>query len=159
MIQLYRILNLLKEEPEMMPFIWLGIIIVASVVEMATTQLVSIWFAVGGIGALIACELGVPLPLQILIFLFITALTLAVTRPFVKKMFTVKKTNTNADRYLGKVAIVTVEINNTLGTGQVNVLGSIWTARSADGAVLPVGQRVLVEAIDGVKLIVRLKTD
>ncbi|HEX3017201.1 MAG TPA: NfeD family protein [Caproicibacter sp.] len=143
----------------MMPFIWLGIIIVSAVVEMATTQLVSIWFSVGGIGALIACELNAPFPLQILIFLFITALMLAVTRPFVRKALVVKKTNTNADRYLGKIAIVTVEINNTVGTGQVNVLGSIWTARSADGATIPVGQRVLVEAIDGVKLIVRLKTD
>lgn len=143
----------------MMPYIWLGIIIVAAVVEMATTQLVSIWFAAGGVGALIAYACGAPLLLQILIFIFITAITLAVTRPFVKRMLTVKKTSTNADRYVGKIAIVTVEINNTIGTGQVNVLGSIWTARSVDGAVIPVGQRVLVETIDGVKLIVRLKTD
>lgn len=140
----------------MMPFIWLAIIILAAIVEMATTQLVSIWFAVGGIGSLIACEAGAPLAIQIMIFILLTAVTLVVTRPFVKKTLTMKKTNTNADRYIGKIAVVTVEINNTLGTGQVNALGSIWTARSADGGVIPVGHRVQVETIDGVKLIVRL---
>lgn len=146
-------------KPEMMLYLWLGVIIVASVVEMATTQLVSIWFAVGGIGALIACALGAPALLQVVVFLFLAGVTLAFTRPFVRKKLTVKKTNTNADRYLGKTAVVTAEINNTLGTGQVDVLGSVWTARSADGAVIPAGRRVVVETIDGVKLIVRLKTD
>ncbi len=84
---------------------------------------------------------------------------LAVTRPVVKQKLTVKKTSTNADRYIGKIAVVTVGINNTLETGQVNVLGSIWTARSADGSEIPAGSRVVVESISGVKLIVRPKTD
>lgn len=143
----------------MMPFIWLGVIIVTAVVEMATPQLVSIWFAVGGVGALIACLLGASLAVQILVFAAIAVVALASVRPVAKRLLTVKKTSTNADRYIGKIAIVTVEVNNTLGTGQANVLGSIWTARSSDGAVIPVGQRVLVQAIDGVKLIVQQKAD
>lgn len=143
----------------MMPYLWLGIIIVAVLLEMGTTQLISIWFAAGGAGALIACLLGASTLVQILVFFVITGITLAFTRPLAKRALSVKKTNTNADRYLGKIAIVTVEINNTLGTGQVNALGSIWTARSADGSVIPVGQRTLVESIDGVKLIVRIKND
>lgn len=131
--------------------------VIAAVLEAATAQLVSIWFVVGGIGGLIASLLGAELPVQILVFALVAAVTLMVTRPFVKKILDVKITGTNADRYLGKIAVVTVEINNTLGTGQVNVLGSIWTARSSDGAVLPVGARVVVESIDGVKLIVHPK--
>jgi membrane protein implicated in regulation of membrane protease activity len=140
-------------------YIWLGVIILAALAEMATTQLVSIWFAAGGIGALIACAAGASLPLQIAIFVLITAVTLAFTRPLVKKALTVRKTSTNADRYIGRVAVVTVEINNTLGTGQANVLGSIWTARSADGSIIPVGQHALVEEIEGVKLIVRAQNN
>ncbi len=142
----------------MMPYIWLGIIVIAVLLEMGTTQLISIWFAAGAIGGLIASLLGSSFLVQILVFALITGITLAFTRPFVRSTLAIKKTNTNADRYLGKIAVVTVEINNTLGTGQVNVLGSIWTARSADGSVIPTGQRVLVESIDGVKLIVRIKT-
>lgn len=143
----------------MMPFIWLGIIVVAVLLELGTTQLISVWFAAGAVGGLIACLLGAQFLVQILIFVLITGITLAFTRPFVRSALDVKKTNTNADRYLGKIAVVTVEINNTLGTGQANVLGSIWTARSSDGAIIPIGQRVLVESIDGVKLIVRVKND
>lgn len=143
----------------MMPYIWLGIIVIAVLFELGTTQLVSIWFAAGALGGLIACLLAAPFLVQILVFVMITGITLAFTRPFVRRALNVQKTNTNADRYLGKIAVVTVEINNTLGTGQVNVLGSIWTARSSDGSVIPVGQRTLVESIDGVKLIVRIKND
>ena len=143
----------------MMPYLWLAVILLAAVVEMATVQLVSVWFAVGSIAALIACLAGAPLIVQILIFGIVSVATLAAMRPLAMKKLAVKKTSTNADRYLGKVAVVISEIDNTLGTGQANVLGSIWTARSADGSVIPAGRRVVVEAIDGVKLIVREKTD
>ena len=144
---------------DMMPYVWLAVILLAAVIEMATVQLVSVWFAVGSIAALIACLAGAPLIVQIVVFGVVSAATLAAMRPLAVKKLAVKKTSTNADRYLGKVAIVTAEINNTIGAGQANVLGSIWTARSADGAVIPVGRRVMVESIDGVKLIVREKAD
>ncbi|QNK40908.1 NfeD family protein [Caproicibacter fermentans] len=142
-----------------MPFIWIAVMVLAAVLEASTAQLVSIWFVVGGIGGLIASLVGASVSVQVLIFALVSAVTLIATRPFVKKVLDFKTTGTNADRYLGKIAVVTVEINNTLGVGQVNVLGSIWTARSSDGSVIPVGSRVSVESIDGVKLIVRLKTD
>lgn len=140
-------------------FFWLAVVIVAGILESMTAQLVSIWFAVGGVGALVACLAEASLPVQIIVFVLVTAASLAATRPLVKRLTRVQKTSTNADRYIGKIAVVTVEINNTLGQGQVNVLGSIWTARSADGSVIPAGQRVLVQAIDGVKLIVQIKND
>ena len=50
--------------------------------------------------------------------------------------------------------MVTDAIDNSLAKGQVKVLGSVWTARSADGSAIAEGARVRVEAIDGVKLIV-----
>lgn len=142
-----------------MPFVWIAVMVAAAILEASTAQLVSIWFVVGGAGGLIASLFGAPQPVQTLVFALVTAATLVATRPFVKKVLDFKTTGTNADRYLGKIAVVTVEINNTLGTGQVNVLGSIWTARSLDGSVISVGTRVFVESIDGVKLIVRPKTD
>lgn len=143
----------------MMPYLWLAIVVLAILFEMGTTQLISIWFAAGGVGALVACLVGASPMVQVFVFILITGLTLAFTRPFAQKALGVKKTSTNADRYIGKIAVVTVEINNTLGTGQVNALGSVWTARSSDGSVIPVGRRTLVESIDGVKLIVREKND
>lgn len=149
----------MKGESTMMIYVWLGVIIVASIVEMATTQLVSIWFALGGAGALIACLLGGSIPLQITAFIIVTLLTLILIRPFSKRALSVKKTSTNADRYVGKTAIVTKEIDNARGTGRVTVLENSWMARSADGSVIPAGKLVFVESIEGVKLIVHLKNN
>ncbi|HCR43875.1 MAG TPA: NfeD family protein [Ruminococcaceae bacterium] len=137
-----------------MPYCWLAVIIIATLIEIFTAQLVSVWFAVGGTAALAAALLNAGFNAQLLIFALVSAVTLAATRPVVKKHLTVKKTSTNADRYIGRDGIVTVDINNAAASGQVNVLGSVWTARSADGSVIIKGQHVKVESIQGVKLIV-----
>ena len=139
-----------------MPYIWLAIIVVAAVVEGTTAQLVSIWFVVGGVGALIANLCGAEIWLQSLIFIVVTGLTLIFARPIVKRLMNFKKEDTNAGRYIGKEGLVITEINNILGEGQVKVLGSIWAARSADSSVIKIGENVLIQSIQGVKLIVEI---
>ena len=51
--------------------------------------------------------------------------------------------------------VVVEEINNLEGKGQVHVNGIVWSARSSDGSVFKKDERVTVEKIDGVKLIVK----
>ena len=142
-----------------LPYFWLAVVIIAAVVEGLTAQLVSIWFVAGGVGALIANLCGAGLWVQTLVFVAVTALTLMITRPLVRKLMNFKKEETNADRYVGKKGIVIAEINNTLGVGQVNVLGSIWTARSEDDSVIKIGEHVLIKSIQGVKLIVSVHNE
>ncbi len=137
------------------PYVWLAVVVIMAIAEGMTAQLVSIWFVVGGVAALIASVCSAPIWLQVVLFIGVTLLTLIVTRPFVKKVMRFQKTETNADRYIGSDGLVILEINNELGQGQVNVSGSIWTARTVDNAILPVGARVRVENIEGVKLMVR----
>ncbi|MDF2632355.1 MAG: NfeD family protein [Caproiciproducens sp.] len=139
-----------------LPYFWLAVIVIAAIVEGTTAQLVSIWFVAGGVGALIAELCGAALWLQALIFVLVTGLTLIVTRPLVKKIMNFKKEDTNAGRYIGKDGVVITQINNTLGEGQVNVLGSVWTARSEDGSIIKIGENVRIKAIEGVKVIVEL---
>lgn len=139
------------------PYFWLAVIIVAAVVEALTAQLVSIWFVAGGIASLIAYICGAPIWVQLVLFIVVTALALLVTRPFVRKLMHFKKEDTNSGRYIGKTGIVIIEINNTLAQGQVKVMGSIWSARSTDGSVIPEGTEVLIHEIEGVKLIVEPK--
>lgn len=135
-------------------YLWLAVIIVAIIAEAATVQLVSIWFVVGGIGALVATLCGADLWVSVLIFILLTVLSLVCTRPFIRKLLSFKKEDTNAGRYIGEDGIVITEINNTLGVGQVKVRGSVWAARSEDNTVIPVGESVAVKTIEGVKLIV-----
>ena len=109
---------------------WLVVIVIAVVVEACTVQLVSIWMVAGGIGALIADLCGAPFWIQTAIFAGVTALALVISRPMVKKVMHFQKVDTNAGRYIGKTGIVTAQIDNTEGVGQVTVLGRVWTARS-----------------------------
>ena len=43
----------------MMIYVWLGILVATVILEIATTQMVSIWFAIGALAAFIAALLGV----------------------------------------------------------------------------------------------------
>lgn len=137
-----------------MALFWLVALIVFAVAEAATVGLVSIWFAGGSLVALVTCSLGGPLWLQITLFLVVSCVMLALLRPFVKKVSMPGQTRTNADRHLGKTALVTEEINNLQETGAVKLDGVTWTARSADGSVIPVGTLITVQKIAGVKVIV-----
>ena len=47
------------------------------------------------------------------------------------------------------------DIDNLAATGQVRVCGSVWSARSTDGAPIAAGTTVVVDRIEGVKLMVR----
>ena len=138
----------------MMSMIWLGAIIVFGVVEALTAGLVSIWFAAGAVAALVAAVAGAGLWVQLILFLAVSAVTLAATRPLVKKLTANKSVPTNADRVLGTWGKVTETIDNENAAGAVYVDGKLWTARSSDGAMIPAGSRVWVLGMEGVKLLV-----
>lgn len=137
--------------------IWAAAIIVFGIAEAATAQLVSIWFVIGAIAGLISAFCDANLYIQLIVFIAVSVLALVITRPLVKKYIKPKKEHTNADRVLIQEGIVVEEINNTLGKGQVKVDGKLWTARSANGDVIPEGSIVKTEKISGVKLIVKVK--
>ena len=69
----------------MMLWIWLGITIIAAVIELITIDLVSIWFTIGGIGALIAYALGLSQTIQIVVFVILSIICIFASRPLAKK--------------------------------------------------------------------------
>ena len=137
-----------------MPYVWIGIMIIMAVFEGVTTQLVSVWFVCGALGAAIVSFFVPNFGVQFLVFVGVSLLLLLVTKPFVKKVREVKSEPTNADRNIGKIAVVTQEINNTAGTGQVKLGGNTWTARTVNDEIIPEGAEVTVREISGVKLMV-----
>ena len=137
-----------------MTIIWLVIAVVMGVTEACTVQLVSVWFAIGSAAACITSLFTDQIYIQVIVFVVVTAIALAVTRPLVKKLKRKRPEATNADRYIGKSAVVVEAINNDHAKGLVKVDNEKWTARSADGQLIEPGDRVVVTAIEGVKLIV-----
>ena len=139
----------------MMPYIWFGIALFMAIIEGVTYQLVSIWFVLGAVvSAIVSIFVPDNIWLQIILFIVISVATLIATKPIVKKITRTKKLPTNSDRYIGMKGVVKEEINNTLGVGLVNLKGSVWSATSDDGSVIPTDSVVIVKDIKGVKLIV-----
>ena len=137
-----------------MVFVWIAATIAFIIVEAATAQLVTIWFAAGSAAATIAALLKADTLVQFIVFVAVSLIALAITRPLVKKLTKQKFSPTNADRFIGEKATVTQKIDNIAQTGLVKLQGTVWTARSADGSVIADGETVTVKAIEGVKLIV-----
>lgn len=140
-----------------MYIIWATAIVLFGVAEGLTAQLVSIWFVFGAIAGLISTYLGAELWLQIVIFIAVSVVALLLTRPVVKKRLTPKIESTNADRCIGRDAVVLESIDNISAVGQVKVDGKIWSARSSNDDIINEGEIVTVEKIEGVKLIVSTK--
>lgn len=139
-----------------MPYVWIAVMVIMAVFEGVTTQLVSVWFVCGALAAAIVSFFVPVFAVQFAVFVGVSLILLLVTKPLVKKAKEIKPEPTNADRNIGKIAIVTQEINNTAGTGQVKLGGNTWTARTVNDEIIPEGAEVTVREISGVKLMVAL---
>ena len=138
----------------MLGWIWIGVIVVAVVVEAFTDQLISMWFVPAAIVATILDYLEVGIIWQILIFLIISLVGIFFIRRFFAKFTQDSSTKTNIDAIVGEKCIVTERIDNFAGCGQAKVKGQIWSARGVeDDDVFEAGEVLKIVAIEGVKLI------
>ena len=139
-------------------YIWLIIMAVMIVVEISAPGLVSIWFAAGALAAYVSTLLGASTAIQVMAFVLVSVVLLLLTRPLAKRFINERAAKTNKDTIPGRMAIVTEEINNLAATGHVTIDGLPWTARAAsEEEIIPVGEEVVVEKIEGVKCIVKRK--
>lgn len=131
---------------------WLIIIILLTFLEVATVNLVSIWFVMSAIVSLFVSFAIDSFYIQFAIFVCLGIILMLLTRPYLVKKLTNKKESTNLDRVIGTEGIVTEEITK-LKVGEVKVDGKRWSAISNE--LIKVGEEVIIERIDGVKLVVR----
>lgn len=139
--------------------IWLIVLVVCLIIEISTLGLASIWFAGGALLAMLIAVIGGPLWLQILVFLVTSIVLLIFTRPIATKYFNKNRTKTNVESVVGKQAIVTENIDNLKGAGRIVTNGMEWTARSLDDSKIEEGAVVVIEKIEGVKAIVRIRKE
>lgn len=140
-----------------MVFVWLVIAVVLGIFEAATVALVSIWFAVGAVAAMVPAYFNAPFWVQILVFILVSALCFVFTRPFFKKIIRVNKQPTNVDRLVGQEGVATDDIENIECRGKVFISGLTWSARSETGELIPQGAVVTVKKIEGATLVVKRK--
>lgn len=135
-----------------MEVVWLIVFIGLIIIELATVNLVTVWFAVGALASFILSFFVDSLFWQIGVFILVSAIALLCTRKIVIKLKGTDIIPTNLDRVVGKIGVVTEEITK-LEPGEVKVDGKKWSAISTKK--IKEGSKVEILSIDGVKLNVK----
>ena len=131
---------------------WLIIVILLTILEVITINLVSVWFVVSGIVSLFLSFIIDSFFIEFMVFVCLGLVLMLLTRPYLVKKLSKKKVSTNLDRVIGMKGIVTEEIAK-FKIGEVKVDGKRWSAIADEK--IKVGEEVTINDIDGVKLIVR----
>lgn len=132
--------------------IWLLVVFLLSFIEVITVNLITIWFVASSIIALVVSFFVDSFTIQFLVFGILGIVLLLTTRKSLKKIFDAEHVRTNADRVIGMTGVVTEEIKKNI-VGEVKVDGKKWSAIS--DATIKVDEEVIIEKIDGVKLVVK----
>jgi len=132
-----------------MVWIWLGLVIALTLIEVLTTNLVTIWYIASALISLILSFFVDSYLIQFSVFVIVGTILLFTTRDYLLKLLVKKKEKTNLDRVVGMTAIVTEEITKKK-PGEVKVDGKKWTAIA--NKKIKVDSTVKVLEIDGVKL-------
>ena len=111
------------------PIFWLLAVIGFLALEAMTLNLVSVWFAVGSVAALISCLFVSSFRVQAVVFVVVSALCLLALKPLVARLRKAP-TATNGDRCLGREARVLTAVSAE-ETGRVRLDGVDWNARCA----------------------------
>lgn len=123
------------------------------VIEATTYNLLTIWLAIAALlTSIYAFFFPTQLLAQFFIFLVLSIVLLALTKPIAKKL-KIGIHPTNADRLIGLEGVVLEEINAISGTGQIKVNGQVWSAKSESLSIIPQNQIVKIIKIEGVKLV------
>lgn len=135
---------------------WLILFVVLLIIEILTMGLTTVWFAGGALVAFILAFVDFSLPVQIIAFLLVSIVLLVLTRPLALKFFNQERQKTNAESLIGQKAVVLERIDTIHGTGRVEVNGMEWSAKTDEAVyVIDAGEIVVIEGIQGVKLIVK----
>lgn len=135
--------------------IWLAIVILLTILEISTVNLVSVWFIVSALISLVLSFFVNSVFIEFLVFVVLGIILLILTKPLIKKyLLNNKNTSTNLDRVIGMTGIVTEDITKN-EIGEVKVDGKRWSAISSE--IILKGSYVIIDEISGVKLVVRKK--
>lgn len=132
-----------------MQYMWLIISIILGIVEILTVNLTTIWFVVSALVALFVSFFIDNFLIEMSIFVILGIILLITTRPLLNKLIKVKKENTNLDRVIGMIGVVTEDINKN-SIGEVKVDGKRWSAISDKEIKKDTNVKIL--EVNGVKL-------
>ena len=141
--------------PNVMPWIWTGILVICIVIECFTFSLTTIWAALASVPLIFISRTSLSLQVHILIFAVITLLLIIGTRPLALKLLR-KEKNENINNLEGQKVIVTKKITATEKGEAKASNGVIWTAKSNNSSEIEKDSVCRILKIEGNTLIVEL---
>ena len=130
-------------------YFWLTVVIILSIIECMTIDLVTIWYIASGLCTIVLSLFIDNFVIQFAFFTILGTILLITTKSFLKDVLKSKDIKTNFDRVIGMKGIVTEEINEN-SIGEVKVDGKRWSAIS--DKKIDLNKEVVILDIDGVKL-------
>ncbi|MBD7914440.1 NfeD family protein [Clostridium sp. Sa3CUN1] len=129
---------------------WIIIAGIAIAIDIATSNFLFAWFVVGAVTAMVADFIGISFGVQIIIFLVINLITIAIGYPWAKKKFkkSVKRIPLMEETYIGR--IMKAE-ENIIDRARVKVDGVYWTVQNT-GEEIKIGENFKIIGIEGIKL-------
>lgn len=135
-------------------WIWLAIIVVCMVVEALTLEMVSVWFILGSLVALILAGCGVPVMYQVLTAIILSLICMFSFRRLALKLLKKDNQKLNMERTFGeRTKLLTPITEDNLGTIKIN--GIVYNAKTEDGTCINAGVEVELIKLEGNKYIVK----
>lgn len=135
-------------------YIWLGVTVLTLIVEFVTLDLVSVWLSAGALVAMILSLCGVGYELQIIVAVVVALVLILTLRKVALKWLNKSNEKTNLDLIIGKkVKLITKITQDEMGTVKIN--GITYSAKSLNNAEIDENEYVIIEKIEGNKLIVK----
>ena len=137
-------------------WIWLAIIVITAIIEICTTELVSIWFTFGSILPMIlSATTDISIPWQIAICIALSAILIACLRKIsIKFLFRNEDNKTNLDTLIGEKFRL-LERTDFETVGKVKVKDIEWSVIGNEQQTIEKGSVVEVVSISGAKLKVK----
>ena len=131
---------------------WAVVAIGALIIDITTSSFMFVWFSIGAVAAIIAMVFNASIAVQVTIFVAVTAVSMAVGYPIVKKTIkkTVSKTLTMEEAYIGTEFTIEEDIDVR---SKFKFQGVYWTVKNV-GKPLKKGDLVQVIGIEGNKLLI-----
>ena len=135
-------------------YIWLAVLVVTLIVEFVTLDLVSVWISLGAFVAMILAACKVGFEIQIAVAVVIAVGCILGLRKVALKWLNRTKEKTNMELIIGKkVKLLTKITEDEMGTVKIN--GIVYSVKEKDDNEVEENSYVVIEKIEGNKLIVR----
>lgn len=138
-------------------YIWLAVTVLSLIIEFITSEVVSIWFAGGGLISLVLALCGVSWYVHLPVFIVASFLLLLCFRSLVIKKFNKNEVKTNADSAIGKTVKLLTAITED-EAGSIKIGDVVWTAVTAANEpekTVSAGTLVKITDLKGNKYIVK----